>query len=543
MRTKEMISVKDLGGIGFPQKTAKTLVADAKEVLVTSGNNFYDNRKIQQVPANILEDFLGTPVTKENFVTAKDLVQIGISKNQSKEAIRKIKHQLSQEYTFYSNPKVTFVPRIEAESYLGQTIDTTQKKSHSLLNKTEKISPEPRTQKSKIKNQTRKKKYQYVYTRTDNKTNTEVIYYEVHLGKDSITGKRIKLKGCRDRNGNKFRTLKDAYLEAMDIKLQYERSNTKINPHSTFSELMKQSYLPYYKQKVKPQTFQSRDSIFKLLLNRFGKEKLMNISREKIQHYKQYLLNGTPFSQNYSHSILSNLHTILKFALNYDYIDKNNAEGISIPKEYKAVTVWEYEEFKKVHNSLNISKLGNHLLHTIMQVFYHTGVRVNEGFGLQWQDIDFKEKTLSIWGTLIKINGENRCKQDTPKTKSSIRLIKLDDITLEILKSWKKRQQAEGINSSFIFSTTGIPIDAQKMNLKLKEISKKVNVEPITLGKFRHSYATHAINVLGCSIEVVSQSMGHASITTTQRYYVQTPKIVGESIATEATEFDQRNSQ
>lgn len=42
-----MISVKDLVSIGFPQKTAKTLVADAKEVLVTSGNNFYDNRKIQ----------------------------------------------------------------------------------------------------------------------------------------------------------------------------------------------------------------------------------------------------------------------------------------------------------------------------------------------------------------------------------------------------------------------------------------------------------------------------------------------------------------
>ena len=46
-------------------------------------------------------------------------------------------------------------------------------------------------------------------------------YYEVSLGNDKITGKRIKKKSRKDSNGNKFTTAKQAYTEAIRVKNDY----------------------------------------------------------------------------------------------------------------------------------------------------------------------------------------------------------------------------------------------------------------------------------------------------------------------------------
>ena len=44
-------------------------------------------------------------------------------------------------------------------------------------------------------------------------------YYEVSLGTDNITGKRIKKKARKNANGKKFLSAKEAYTEAIRIKM------------------------------------------------------------------------------------------------------------------------------------------------------------------------------------------------------------------------------------------------------------------------------------------------------------------------------------
>ena len=43
-------------------------------------------------------------------------------------------------------------------------------------------------------------------------------YYEVSLGTDNITGKRIKKKARKNANGKKFSSVKEAYIEAIRVK-------------------------------------------------------------------------------------------------------------------------------------------------------------------------------------------------------------------------------------------------------------------------------------------------------------------------------------
>lgn len=58
-----------------------------------------------------------------------------------------------------------------------------------------------------------KTSYQDVYQ--DDKGN---FYYEVSLGTDKITGKRIKRKGRKSQSGKKFESAKEAYTEAIRVK-------------------------------------------------------------------------------------------------------------------------------------------------------------------------------------------------------------------------------------------------------------------------------------------------------------------------------------
>lgn len=134
---KQTISVEELVGIGFPHQTAKTLIRQAKDILSDAGKSQYSNRKLQQVPREIIEELLGTSPIKEHFITAKTLERIGYSKFNSENIIRIIKRKLSKTHSFYSNRKVNFVPLIAFENYTGNKVSILRSTDNPLLTQEE----------------------------------------------------------------------------------------------------------------------------------------------------------------------------------------------------------------------------------------------------------------------------------------------------------------------------------------------------------------------------------------------------------------------
>lgn len=67
------------------------------------------------------------------------------------------------------------------------------------------------------------------------------------------------------------------------------------------------------------------------------------------------------------------------------------------------------------------------------------GLRRGEILGLTWDNVDFNDKTISIEKSLLTIN--KTTKLHTPKTKGSIRTIKLTKDVYEILYSTKLEQE------------------------------------------------------------------------------------------------------
>lgn len=168
---------------------------------------------------------------------------------------------------------------------------------------------------------------------------------------------------------------------------------------------------------------------------------------------------------------------------------------------------------------------------TAIKVSFNTGLRPNELLALEWTDLDIENKTLDIWGTLVKETGKKLYKQQSLKTNSSVRTIPISDSTLKILKTWKTYQQSENIHSKFIFSKNGKPMYSQSIARKLKDTAKKVNIAEIPLKNLRHSFATYARYELSCPIQDIADVMGHSSVTITEKYYIQRPKVATRSIA------------
>ena len=66
-----------------------------------------------------------------------------------------------------------------------------------------------------------KTKYQSVYWQEPKNGRRGFFYYAVYLGKDPLTGKTLIKKSQQDHFGHRFKTARDAYLEAERIREEH----------------------------------------------------------------------------------------------------------------------------------------------------------------------------------------------------------------------------------------------------------------------------------------------------------------------------------
>lgn len=125
-----------------------------------------------------------------------------------------------------------------------------------------------------------------------------------------------------------------------------------------------------------------------------------------------------------------------------------------------------------------------------------------------------------------------------PKTKSSIRIIGLDDTTIQELKKYKTWQKKNRMrygaryqeSTLMITCPNGIEMGIFGVNKVIDAILGKTDLHHITPHGLRH---THAIMLLesGVDIKSVSNRLGHASINMTADVYLHiTKKYEEESV-------------
>ncbi|MFR0959657.1 MAG: tyrosine-type recombinase/integrase, partial [Enterococcus sp.] len=308
------------------------------------------------------------------------------------------------------------------------------------------------------------------------------------------------------------------------------------NYDMTFEQFMNDVYLPFYETDVLEQTYQSRKPMLKIIMNRFGKKQLRAITVQDVQHFRTWLLSkrrgGANYSNGYASLMFSTLKKILGMAVSLQYLETNVAMKVkAIPKGKAQVAYWTKQDFEKVINQICLDSLYEHLCFVMLWVYFNTGVRVNEGTSLWWNDVDFKKKTLRVTHMLILESKTNWQRQSYIKTEAGSRIISLDDDTIEILKTWKKRQAEEIGNLDFIFSYDGNPMIKSTIARIVKRYANIAGVPEIEAKGLRHSHASYLINEFNVSVLILSKRLGHSSPEITLKHYSHMYSGIDQEIA------------
>jgi integrase/recombinase XerC len=142
----------------------------------------------------------------------------------------------------------------------------------------------------------------------------------------------------------------------------------------------------------------------------------------------------------------------------------------------------------------------------ILEVFYSTGIRVSELVGLNWGDVDFQ---LGI----VRVVGKGSKERIVPIGKTALDALR--DYSQDLRKKWSLACKGESPvflnNRSGRITTRSV---ARIVEKHLREAGIAVKMGPHGL---RHSFATHLLNS-GADLRVIQELLGHASLSTTQRY-------------------------
>ena len=364
-------------------------------------------------------------------------------------------------------------------------------------------------------------------------------FFETELGIDKINGKRIRKKGRKDSNGKPFTTAREAYLELTRIKREYHKVHSYANYNMTFKQFVLDCYIPYYKSYVEESTYSVRVKNLEKIAERFSDKTLRAISIEDVQNYRIWLLsskeeNGSGYSQAYASLIFGMFRKALDYAVEMGYLENNiSKKAKAIPKGKAVVPYWTKLEFERVISQICLTDFYEHLSFIMLWTFFMTGVRVNEGMALWWNDIDFAKKRMRVHHMLILKSRKKWQRNAYTKTSDGKRIISLDDDTVSILKVWKKRQMEIGLGNEtdFIFTYDGFPMIKSTLARIIQRYSDLANVKKIQGKGLRHSNASYLINEFNVSVLILSKRLGHSSPEITLKHYSHLWSGADESIA------------
>lgn len=145
-------------------------------------------------------------------------------------------------------------------------------------------------------------------------------------------------------------------------------------------------------------------------------------------------------------------------------------------------------------------------LHDLILFAANTGARLGEILHLEWSDVSFDQAEIRIVE-----------KDDHPLKDRIERAVAANPLVLGML---RRRHAARNPEQSLVFpSAKGTLLDRRNILRELRIVSKKVKLEHTTFILLRHTALT-ALARIGVPPFVLKQIAGHATLRTTERYYI-----------------------
>lgn len=375
------------------------------------------------------------------------------------------------------------------------------------------------------------------YTKKDGST---AYLFKIYLGTDPITGKKI----WTTRRG--FSSKKSCQLAQNRLLVDVEENGFQKKSYETFLEIY-ELWFDGYKRTVKESTWAKTQEVFKLhILPIFANKK---INQLKIPYCQSVVNRWFDSNSKQCTNFKNQVSRVLDYAISLEIIEKNPMKYISMPTKKD-----EFEEEKEL-NFYSKEELNSFLSYTkelsspqafvFFNLLAFTGMRKGEALALNWDDINFKDSTISINKTVTR-GVKGRLIVVPPKTKKSARTISIDPQTMGILKDWRSKQKIDymklGYNTlqpkQLVFPNTNNDLmqDSRIRKWTLGVYKNHPELKRITIHGLRHTHCSLLFEA-GASLSEVQDRLGHTDVRVTMNIYAHVTKQKKEETALKFANF------
>ena len=220
---------------------------------------------------------------------------------------------------------------------------------------------------------------------------------------------------------------------------------------------------------------------------------------------------------------LSFVSDVFLYAIRMGMLKENPCRNVVLPSpEQKDRRIPTLEEAQSFLESLESEPLHWRAFFTLA---IYGGLRRGELLGLEWQDIDFKNRIITI-ARESQYNKEDGVYTDTPKTASSRRTIKLHPVVFETLRAYRAAQTEYRLSLGDQWHDSGrlfTGVDGKPMHPNapynwLSRFCERTGQPFYGIHAFRHLNASLQIGS-GADAKTVSANLGHSKVATTLNIY------------------------
>jgi len=200
---------------------------------------------------------------------------------------------------------------------------------------------------------------------------------------------------------------------------------------------------------------------------------------------------------------LSSVRSFLKYLYRESYIQSNPAKLVANPKKPKLLPKFLsvddiFSLIEKPQGSGFISVRDK----AILELLYSSGLRVSELSGLNVDELNIKE-------ALVKVRGKGKKE----------RIVPIGSKALNALKSYLiERMLRKRKDRALFINRTGTRLTDRSVRRIVVKYARALALHgQIGPHMLRHSFASHLLQG-GADLRVIQELLGHASLSTTQRY-------------------------
>ncbi len=354
----------------------------------------------------------------------------------------------------------------------------------------------------------------------------------------------------RQKSRGGFKTRKEAERAFAELRDEIRRGSYVEPSKLTLNRFLEEEWLPAIRASVRPSTLRFyAQNVASYIKPTIGRTLLPNLTAAKLNaFYADLLANGRTGGRGREGGGLSpktvrHVHTLLHKALNdavrWGHLGRNPASLAEAPRPRTPdMHVWTAVQLRTF-----LHEVERERLYAAWLLLITTGMRRGEVLGLAWENVDLRVGRLSVVHSLTVVD-YHRVEMLEPKTAKGRRSVALDPATIDALRAHRKQQLEERVlagptwqDNGLVFTrANGAAIHPEYVSRRFTQLSRRAGLPRIRLHDLRHSYATAAL-ATGISAKVVSERLGHSSVSITLDIYSHVLPSIDEKAANTVASF------